>query len=147
VASDVDAAALAVARANAARHGLERRVSFVAGDLFAALPGEARFDLVVSNPPYVPAAEYAALEPNVRDYEPRLALWGGEDGLDVYRRLVPGAAARLRPGGVLAVEVGSGQAAAVTDLFAAAGFTGVSERADLGGIPRVVSGTHPGEGA
>ena len=98
-----------------------------------------RFDLIVSNPPYIPEAEYRALEPNVRDYEPRLALHGGEDGLDVYRRLIPAAAARLRPGGVLAVEVGAGQAAAVRALFAAAGAFGPArERADLAGIPRVV---------
>ena len=92
VATDVDPAALAVARRNAARLGLARRVEFVLSDLFADV-GERPFDLIVSNPPYVPADEYEALEPNVRDYEPRLALYGGEDGLDVYRRLVPGAGA------------------------------------------------------
>jgi release factor glutamine methyltransferase len=98
-----------------------------------------RFDLIVSNPPYIPAAEYRALEANVREYEPRLALHGGGDGLDVYRRLVPAAAARLRPGGVLAVEVGAGQAAAVRALYAAAGAFGpAQERADLAGMARVV---------
>jgi len=98
-----------------------------------------RFDLIVSNPPYIPEAEYRALEANVRDYEPRLALHGGEDGLDVYRRLIPAAAARLRPGGVLAVEVGAGQAAAVRSLCAAAGaFRPAQERADLAGTARVV---------
>lgn len=143
VATDVDPAALVVAGRNAARLGLEGRVRFAVGDLFAGLPGGSRFDLIVSNPPYIPAAEYARLEPNVRDYEPRLALWAGDDGLDVYRRLVPGAVAHLRPGGVLAVEVGAGQAAAVTALFAAAGFPGVSARPDLGGVPRVVWAGHP----
>ena len=109
VATDVDPGALAVARGNAARLGLARRVEFVLSDLFHDV-GERPFDLVVSNPPYIPADEYVALEPNVRDYEPRLALYGGVDGLDFYRRLVPGAALLLRPGGMLAVEVGAGQA-------------------------------------
>jgi release factor glutamine methyltransferase len=128
-----------VARRNAARLGLGGRVEIRRGDLFDDLPARERFDLVVSNPPYIPAAEYRALEPNVRDFEPRLALHGGEDGLAVYRRLVPAAAARLRSGGMLAVEVGAGQAAAVRALFAATGaFEPARERADLAGIPRVV---------
>ncbi len=96
VATDVDSGALAVARRNAARLGLARRVEFVLSDLFADV-GERPFDLVVSNPPYIPADEYVALEPNVRDYEPRLALYGGVDGLDVYRRLIPGRRAPAAP--------------------------------------------------
>jgi release factor glutamine methyltransferase len=136
---DVSEAAAALARRNAARLGLGGRLRVLRGDLFEALPPEERFDLIVSNPPYVPAAEYEALEPNVRDHEPRLALHGGVDGLDVYRRLVPGALARLRPRGTLALEVGTGQAAAVRALFAAAGgYDSPRERADLGGVPRVV---------
>ncbi len=95
-------------------------MEFVLSDLFHDV-GERPFDLVVSNPPYIPADEYVALEPNVRDYEPRRALYGGVDGLDVYRRLVPGAALLLRPGGMLAVEVGAGQADAVAGIMAAAG--------------------------
>jgi len=139
VATDLSEAAVEVARRNAARLGLGGRLDIRRGDLLADLPARERFDLIVSNPPYIPAAEYRTLEPNVRDYEPRLALHGGEDGLDVYRRLIPAAAARLRPGGVLAVEVGAGQAAAVRVLFAAAGaFEPARERADLAGIPRVV---------
>ena len=139
VATDLSEAAVEVARRNAARLGLVGRVDIRQGDLLDDLPPRERFDLVVSNPPYIPAAEYRALEPNVRDYEPRLALHGGEDGLDVYRRLIPAAGGRLRPGGVLAVEVGAGQAAAVRALFAAAGaFAAARERADLAGIPRVV---------
>lgn len=139
MAVDVDQAAVDVARRNAARLGLGGRVDIFVSDLFSGLAAGARFDVIVSNPPYIPAAEYEELEPNVRDYEPRLALFGGNDGLDVYRRLIPAAAGALRPGGVLAVEVGAGEAAAVRDLFAAAGaFTPAEERADLGGIPRVV---------
>ena len=139
VATDVSEAAVKVARRNAAHLGLGGRVDIRLGDLLDDLPPQMHFDLVVSNPPYIPEAEYRALEANVRDYEPRLALHGGEDGLDVYRRLIPAAAARLRPGGVLAVEVGAGQAAAVRALCAAAGaFAAVRARADLAGIPRVV---------
>ncbi len=138
VASDVDPAALAVARRNAARLGLSRRVEFVLSDLFADV-GERPFDLIVSNPPYVPADAYEALEPNVRDYEPRLALYGGVDGLDVYRRLVPGAALLLRRGGTLALEVGAGQAADVRALVDAAGaYDPPQQRDDLAGVARVV---------
>lgn len=139
IATDVSEKALAVACRNAARHGLEERVAFVSSDLLEGLPLPLSFDLVVSNPPYIPAAEYEALERNVRDYEPRLALYGGADGLDVYRRLIPAAAARLRPGGGLAVEVGKGEAQAVGALVAATGAFGlVHGCADLAGIPRVI---------
>ena len=140
VASDVSEAAVQVAHRNAVRLGLDARVDVRLGDLLdVLLPGE-RFDLIVSNPPYIPEAEYRTLEPNVRDYEPRLALHGGEDGLDVVRRLIAAAPGSLRPGGVLAVEVGAGQATAVSALFAAAGaFAPAAQRRDLSGIPRVVA--------
>jgi release factor glutamine methyltransferase len=138
VATDVDPGALAVARRNAARLGLARRVEFVLSDLFADV-AERSFDVVVSNPPYIPAAEYEALEPNVRDYEPRLALHGGDDGLDICRRLIPGAALLLRGGGTLALEVGAGQAREVSALVEAAGaYEPPGQRDDLSGIPRVV---------
>ncbi len=138
VATDVYPGALAVARRNAAQLGLARRVEFVLSDLFADV-GERPFDLVVSNPPYIPADEYVALEPNVRDYEPRLALYGGVDGLDFYRRLVPGAALLLRPGGTLALEVGAGQADDVAAIIDAAGaYEAATRRDDLSGVPRVV---------
>jgi release factor glutamine methyltransferase len=136
---DVDEAAAQVARRNAVRLGLGGRVEVVKSDLLAGLAPGRRFDLIVSNPPYVPAAEYEALEPNVRDFEPRLALHGGEDGLDVYRRLIPEAAGALEPHGVLAVEVGASEAEAVCELFAAsAAFAPATVRDDLSGIPRVV---------
>jgi release factor glutamine methyltransferase len=139
VAVDVDEAAVEVARCNAARLGLGGRVDVLRSDLFAALALEARFDVIVSNPPYVPAVEYEALEPNVREYEPRGALYGGRDGLDTYRRLVPEAAARLRSGGTLAVEVGRGEAEAVGGLFLATeAYFPVEQRLDLAGVPRVV---------
>ena len=139
VATDVSEAAVEVARRNAARLGLGGRMDFRCGDLLDALLPQELFDLILSNPPYIPEAEYRALEANVRDYEPRVALLGGEDGLDVDRRLIAAAAGRLRPGGVLAVEVGAGQADAVRALFAATGgFAAAQERADLAGISRVV---------
>lgn len=146
VATDIDPDALAVARGNAARLGLARRVEFVLSDLFHDV-GERVFDLVVSNPPYIPADEYVALEPNVRDHEPRLALYGGVDGLDFYRRLAPGAALLLRPGGLLAVEVGAGQAEAVAGIIQAAGAFGTpATRDDLAGVPRVVYARRRGGG-
>jgi release factor glutamine methyltransferase len=144
VAADVAPGALAVARRNGARLGLARRVEFVLSDLFADV-GERPFDLIVSNPPYIPADEYVALEPNVRDYEPRLALYGGVDGLDFYRRLIPGAALLLRPGGTLALEVGAGQADDVTGIIEAAGAYETAERrSDLSGVVRVVSARRRG---
>jgi release factor glutamine methyltransferase len=146
VATDVEPGALAVARGNAARLGLARRVEFVLSDLFADV-GERPFDLIVSNPPYIPADEYVQLEPNVRDHEPRRALYGGVDGLDVYRRLVPGAALLLRPGGTLALEVGAGQADAVAGIMEAAGaYTTPATRDDLAGIPRAVYAYRRGSG-
>jgi release factor glutamine methyltransferase len=145
VATDIEPGALAVARGNAARLGLARRVEFVLSDLFADV-GERPFDLIVSNPPYIPADEYVALEPNVHDYEPRRALHGGPDGLDVYRRLVPGAALLLRPGGTLALEVGAGQADAVAGIMVAAGaYETPKRRDDLSGIVRVVHARRRGE--
>jgi release factor glutamine methyltransferase len=118
VALDVSAEALAVARQNATRNGVADRVTFLQGDGFAALNGEAGpFHLVVSNPPYIASAEIATLEPEVRDYDPRLALDGGVDGLDFYRRLAAEAGAFLAAEGCLMLELGAGQAGAVGELF------------------------------
>ena len=95
VAMDVSADALAVARENAVKHGVAERIRFVQGDGFAALPGGFFYDLVISNPPYIPSAEIASLQPEVRDFDPRRALDGGPDGLDCFRSLAAGAAPRL----------------------------------------------------
>jgi release factor glutamine methyltransferase len=133
IATDISADALDVARANAARLGLD--VTFSAGDLLDAVDGP--IDAVVSNPPYIPAGDRASLPPDVREHEPAAALFGGEDGLAVYRRLVPQAASRVR---FIAVEVGAGQAGAVAELMRACGFGDVEAHADLAGIDRVVAG-------
>ena len=138
VATDASADALAVARLNVERHNLAARVELRQGDLAAPLDADAH-DLIVSNPPYVPSGAIAGLAPEVRR-EPRLALDGGPDGLDVLRRLVPGARARLAAGGTLAVEHGHEQGAAVRELFAAAGFSAIETTRDLAGNDRVTSG-------
>ena len=135
---DASAEALAVAAENARINGVEGRVSFLQADL-GALPG-GPYDLVVANPPYIPAGEVCELMPEVRDFEPHLALNGGADGLDCYRRLLPAAAACLKPGGWLLLEVGCGQAPQVLELLAASGFAEIYTAHDLAGIERVVGG-------
>jgi release factor glutamine methyltransferase len=138
VAVDVSPAALEVARENASRLGVADRVHFREGDLLAPLIGE-RYDAILANPPYIPAAQMPGLDPEVREWEPHLALTPGGDGLDPYRRLATGAPALLKPGGFLAVEVGIGQAEAVTALFRQMGLS-VSVHLDTAGIERVVCG-------
>lgn len=134
---DNSAEALAIARENAERHGVNVRC--IPGSLFAPLHGE-RFDMIVSNPPYIPTEDLAALQPEVRAFEPGTALDGGIDGLDFYRRIIPAAAGYLQPGGWLLVEIGIGQAAAVTALFSEQGYTGLFTAKDPGEIERVVGG-------
>lgn len=145
VALDLSAGAVAVARGNAERHAVLERVACVRGDLLDAFAAGSGFAAVLSNPPYIASGDMDGLQPEVRDYEPRLALDGGEDGLDVIRRLVPAAAALLRPGGWLILEVGAGQSGPVEALLANAGFDAATIRTtdDLAGIPRVVSGRRP----
>ncbi len=137
IATDVSAAAAAIATGNAARHGVAERVAVRVGDLWAPVAAEAPFDLVVSNPPYVRTADIATLTAEVR-HEPRLALDGGADGLALYRALVAGAGAHLVPGGLLALEHGFDQDAELRALVDATGaFTPAETRADLGARPRV----------
>ena len=140
-ATDVSAPALDVARDNASRHGVEGKIRWLRGDLFAPVQGLAeRFDVLVSNPPYVPSGEIARLQPDVCDWEPALALDGGADGMDFYRRFVCEGARHLREGGLLAVEVGAEQGGAVSRLFdAEAGFHRARVRRDYAGLPRVVT--------
>jgi release factor glutamine methyltransferase len=135
-ATDQSAAALKVAQANAARNGVAERVRFLQGDLLAPVAGET-FNLIVSNPPYVAESDRDSLSVEVRDFEPAQALFAGTDGLTIYRRLIPEAFSALVPGGFLALEIGFAQDAAVKELFASAGFTGIEFASDLQGIPRV----------
>lgn len=137
LATDLSGAALAVARENARRLGLEARVEFREGDLLGPAGGRL-FDLVASNPPYVDPASRAALAPEVRDHEPGLALFPPDEALSVYRRLAPQAASALKPGGWLIVEVGLGQAGAVARLLEAAGLPIEEVVRDLQDIPRTL---------
>jgi release factor glutamine methyltransferase len=139
VGTDISAAALRTASANARNLGLARRAAFVACDYVSALSGP--FDLIVSNPPYIRSAEIKDLASEVRDHDPLGALDGGSDGLNAYRALIPQAARLLAPGGTLALEVGHDQGADVEQLMAAAGLTlRGPPRTDLAGIPRAVAG-------
>ncbi|MQX36241.1 peptide chain release factor N(5)-glutamine methyltransferase [Roseospira navarrensis] len=136
---DIAPGAVAVAEDNARRHGLADRARFLCADWadgLAEAPGP--FDVIASNPPYIETAALDTLDPEVRGHDPRGALDGGADGLAAYRTLIPLAAARLGPGGWLALEVGAGQAAAVSALVAAAGLGAPALVRDLAGIDRCV---------
>ncbi len=136
---DISEDALAVARENAANLGLAGRTALLRGDWTAGLETDG-FDLVVSNPPYIPTADIPALDPEVRQYEPLAALDGGPDGLDAYRVLAPEILRVLKPGGGFVVEIGYDQGPAVTSLFETAGAAELELRKDLGGRDRVVAG-------
>lgn len=135
---DRAAGAVETAAANAAALGLGDRAQFRLGDWLDGI--DDRFDVILSNPPYIASAEIATLDPEVRVYDPLAALDGGTDGLDAYRALLPQAAARLAPGGLCAVEIGHDQGAAVSGLMDAAGFAVEPVLADLAGLDRVVVG-------
>ena len=153
-ASDLSEDALAVAKLNAEQNGVSIR--FVKSDLFEAFrgTGEAsgdrgtgrqaeRFDLITCNPPYIPSGDLAGLQPEVRDHEPSMALDGGEDGLDFYRRLSAEAPAFLNPGGAVCLEIGYDQAESVSALFEKEGFREVRVLKDLAGLDRVVTAEAP----
>jgi len=142
VATDVSGDAIDVARENARRLGLDTAVEFRRGSLWEPInPGE-RFDVIVSNPPYVAAPDRDGLAPEVREWEPPVALFAGDDGLDVIRELIAGAAERLRPGGLLAIEVGDGQASAVVAAMdATSHYARTWVVPDLAGRARVVLAT------
>ena len=137
---DLSARALAVAEGNAKRNGVDLR--FLEGDLLAPV-AEERFDIVVSNPPYVAATARDTLSVEVREYEPALALFAGDDGLEVFRRLIPAAFAVLVPGGFLLLEIGFGQSPIIAALIASAGFAQIEFTPDLQGIPRVACARRP----
>ena len=132
VATDVSADAIAVARRNAERHGVAARVLFVLTNLLDNLPGG--FDIIVANPPYI--ARASELPPDVIQYEPHAALYGGEDGLEAIRVLIREARAHLAAGGLFVVEFGFGQAEQVTELAGSSGWKQIEIRKDLQGIER-----------
>ncbi len=143
--TDISIGALALAAANAQRHGVADRASFVASDWLDGVDGS--FDLIVSNPPYIPSAEMPGLSQEVARHDPRTALDGGVDGLDAYRHIAARTAQALAPGGRILVEIGSGQAEAVAEIFREAGLDLEGEaaiRRDLAGRPRVVVAGTPG---
>jgi release factor glutamine methyltransferase len=138
-ATEISEAALEVARRNARRHGVADRITFVMGDLLAPLSdgGDVAFDFIMANPPYVAERSRPGLQPEVRDHEPAVALFGGADGLHLIERLVDQTPARLRPGGYLAFEFGCGQDEDIERLLSAApGLELVELRCDLQGIAR-----------
>jgi release factor glutamine methyltransferase len=141
VGADISTAALAVAGANAVRHGVADRLILTPSDWFADLGGT--YDLIVANPPYIAAGEMAGLEPDVRDWEPRHALTDGADGLTAYRAIAARAPAHLSPRGRLIVEIGAAQGPAVATLFADAGLDAVTVHPDLAGRDRAVSARRP----
>jgi release factor glutamine methyltransferase len=133
---DLSAAAADVARANAVSHDLNARATFVVCHWASGVTGQ--YDLIVSNPPYIPQTDLAGLPPDVRDYDPPLALNGGADGLDAYREIFAAIPALLAPKGLAAVEIGAGQSDAVADIARRAGLVLTISRADLGGIERAL---------
>ena len=135
---DISTAAINVARANAERHGVAERIIFHEGDARVALPGTCLFDVIVSNPPYIPSAEIESLQIEVRDHDPRLALDGGLDGLEFYRSLAVSCLSRLRSDGRLLLEVGDGQGEVVADLITAQGGRVLEILPDLNNIERIV---------
>jgi release factor glutamine methyltransferase len=139
---DISPAVLTVAKRNAGRHGVSDRISFIESDLFNKVPAEARFDYIVSNPPYVSTAEMASLAPDVREHEPHLALHAGEQGISVIAPLVEQSRERLKIGGALLIEISPMIASAVERLIRdTPGFEFGSTVRDLAGYARVVQGT------
>ena len=133
---DLSPATLEIARGNAERLGFADCIRFLQGDLLAPVAGE-RFEIVVSNPPYVAETDRESLSVEVREYEPALALFAGDDGLEVYRLLIPAAFDALIPSGFVVLEIGCGQSAAIAELLAHSGFEEIEFIPDLQGIPRV----------
>ena len=135
---DVSEPALELAKQNAERHQVANRIQFLKSDGFAALPPGIQFDLIISNPPYVPTAEIETLQPEVRDYDPRAALDGGPDGLNFYRRLATEAAPCLKSNGRLLLEFGDGQADSLKNIFADQNWIVEAIREDYNRQPRIL---------
>lgn len=141
VASDLSGAALAVAKANAEVLGVAGRASFVLASWFEGING--RFDLIVSNPPYIPLGDIAGLAPDVREFDPPRALDGGPDGLEAYRRIASGVGGHLAPSGRVVLEIGAGQENAVNELFMGQGLARESRHFDLAGHARCLVFSRP----
>lgn len=139
---DISGAALTIARENAELNGVVDRIRLLEGDLLGPVAGQ-QFDIVVSNPPYVSLADRDSLSVEVRDHEPALALFAGDDGLDIYHRLIPAAFSALVPGGFVALEIGCGQLQVIAELLAKAGFDRIDFVPDLQSIPRVAVARRP----
>jgi len=137
--SDISEAALHVAKSNAFRHGVDHRITWYHSDLFNEIPREL-YDIIVSNPPYIPLSDKEKLEPEVHLNEPSQALFGGEDGLDLYRRMIPEAQVYLAEGGLLVFEAGHDQWEAIESLLIRNDYTEVGHFEDLNGIPRFIYG-------
>jgi release factor glutamine methyltransferase len=137
-ATEISGAAIGIAKSNAERHGAAERIEFIRANLLDCFRVEPFFDLILSNPPYVELAGYDTLARGVRDYEPHLALFGGRDGLDLFRRLAPEVPPRLKPGGFLLLEIGAGQLDGVQRLMENEGLLPEKSVNDLQGIPRCV---------
>ena len=148
-AADISHEAVKIARENAAKNGVEEKILFAEGDLFRAKTKSEKslsrrsYDIICANPPYVPTAEIEELEPEVRDHDPLLALDGGADGLDFYRRLAKEAGAHLNDGGKILLEIGCEQGEAVMQIFAEAGWRDGRVEKDLAGRDRVFSASRP----
>ena len=138
LATDISASALEVARRNAERHNFAHRIEFANANLLEGVYPELRFDLIVSNPPYIASAEIATLDPEVRDFDPRLALDGGADGLDFYRRLAREAGAFLNPDGRMMMEFGDGQEASLPKIFESEKWIVEEIKADYSGRARIL---------
>ncbi len=145
-ATDISEKALIIAKENAKRHTVEDRITFLQGSFFEPLKDkglEGKIDIIISNPPYVSKKDMEKLQPEIKEYEPPIALYGGEDGLDSYRTIIPEALTYIKKGGYLILEIGYGQAEGVKELFAKHPSYGEIEIIkDLSGIERVVKARH-----
>ena len=140
---DISEGALAAARENAARHGVGERITFLSGDLFGAISSlnlKGMIDVIVSNPPYVSSEEMQELQPEIRDFEPASALYGGKDGLDFYRRIIHDSPYYLAAGGYILMEMGYGQAGRIKELIESENkFINIEITKDMAGIGRTIS--------
>jgi release factor glutamine methyltransferase len=142
VATDISEQALAAAKKNAERHGVAARIQFKLGAWWQAVPHTELFDLIISNPPYITSDQVGTLQPEVRLFDPKLALDGGWDGLEAYRAIATQAARRLNPGGLVLLEIGANQGETAARIFSRAGFGRVEVQKDLAGLDRVVLASH-----